>query len=1002
MARSMKYCVAICLFICLFQHSYAQISNDSLDALLYEFEAAVIQNDSEIVQSLGKKLALKKTEVKEINRQVLLINSEIKLNLHLDDLDKAREIIENAEKICRSNSEEINSNTLSQLYYTKSLFANLKGDVELEESCLDSCVTILKTEGNINHQLLASAYQNLCYIYYGKSQVLKSIDLLRMAEAEMKEINTMNQIDSLLIGNIFNDIAYLCGSVGNNDEVIPYYRLAIDYNPTAHNIKISLANNLRYEGDHKTANVIVQSVLDETSDSRPDIKASALTAMNTIIGTSENYLYDNPEEEMIRYYNEIIEYQKELPKTFYPYDAAAAGVLSDYFRRVVKERDLKKATFYLGEQKRLLEEKAELYDNASVFYLRTNHKSRSAQLDWMQKDFESSEARFQDLIAFYTGIEEASDEAILNIVYQKEQLKHILIDYTRMLLNQGTYSGNDLEYFEKADAKYLLVDTAIDSLLSFNEAKIDEEATAALQRVGFGIALKQYESTQDKKFLTKAYQRFEKLSTLSSYRHHLQSTMRYSNEKETELKKHKNLLREEMDILEGVVSEDEKEQARINQSLDSLNNIFIGVSEQLSSATNSYNDQTEKNKLASLDQLQNSMSFDDVFFHVVLDNIAEEVYILLVSKDQVESKTFYINDLQYKIDQVLKSLSNPESNDYKDQLKALYADFISPFELLIQNKKLIFIPGQYVASLPFGLLMDDQEEYLCFKNPILYKYSSSWKPKENHDLVRGKKFVAYATKSNIDGINSGSNSGSQFASAEGLNTSDGNVRTAIGTEFLSAALKEVNLLKDKYGADLFYNEENPKQTFIEKSQQANLLHVAVHSNVEPLNPIKSSLMLTADNSKEGQLYYHEIDDMQLTADLVLLSSCQSGLSYPKNAGSVSSLARAFQLAGAKNLIQTTWSINDESTSDLMKIFYKKLEEGEEISKTLARAKKEFVLQAPSKWQHPYYWGAFVLNGEDGVVNIPKATFSRSSVFGVTGIMSLLLLFIFAKYRYKQT
>jgi len=734
---------------------------------------------------------------------------------------------------------------------------------------------------------------------------------------------------------------------------------------------------MRYEGDHKTANQLVTKLLNDTEDDRIDIKAMASMTKIAIIGTSEKYLYENPEEEMIGYFNQIKKYHEFLSPNKYPADAGAAGVLCDYFRRVSKQRDYKRAEQYLKIQGELIEKRKSLILNQYIHSLKSNYLSRQAQLAWVRKDYESSEKFFKEIIDSFIDNEDASKEEIISMILKKEALKTFLVDYARMLANKGSNVDQGFQYLEEAEYQYDIVDLAVDSLLSFNESKIEADIFEELQKVGFGISLKKYEATKDLQYLQEAYQRFEKLSTITSYRHNTLSTMRYSNEEDKNLKSQKNRLREEMDILEGSVGADQAEQKQIESSLDSLSNIFVTISERLNAAQDSYIKQVEKNKLASLDRLQASMEENELYYHIALDRITQEVLILLVSKDQVQSKIIWINDLRYKVDEVLKSLSDPDSKDYEELLKEMYHDFIVPFAAQIKDKKLVFIPDQYLAMMPFGLMIDQEGNYLCLKNPVLYKYSSSWESKYNPDSENAKKFMAYAV----------STDGSDQFDQE-------------GNGFLSAAFEEINLLKEKYGADLFYNKKKPKASFIENSADAKLLHIAVHSNVEPLNPIKSSLLLSADGAEDQQLFYHEIDDLDLSAELVLLSSCQSGMSYHKNGGDVSSLARAFQLAGAKNLIQTTWSINDESTSNLMEHFYAKIDEGNEISTALTEAKKSFLENAPSKWQHPYYWGSFVLNGEDGVLEIPRHSFWKASSVGYFGIFALLLLFVFSKSKLK--
>ena len=72
------------------------------------------------------------------------------------------------------------------------------------------------------------------------------------------------------------------------------------------------------------------------------------------------------------------------------------------------------------------------------------------------------------------------------------------------------------------------------------------------------------------------------------------------------------------------------------------------------------------------------------------------------------------------------------------------------------------------------------------------------------------------------------------------------------------------------------------------------------------------------------------------------------------------LPRVFFYAGAKSVVSTLWGINDRSTVDFMSYFYELLSNGENKAQALRMAK---IRMMKSKYSHPYYWGAFILNGD---------------------------------------
>jgi CHAT domain-containing protein/Tfp pilus assembly protein PilF len=143
------------------------------------------------------------------------------------------------------------------------------------------------------------------------------------------------------------------------------------------------------------------------------------------------------------------------------------------------------------------------------------------------------------------------------------------------------------------------------------------------------------------------------------------------------------------------------------------------------------------------------------------------------------------------------------------------------------------------------------------------------------------------------------------------------------------------------------------------------IHFASHGFVDEIHPSRSGILFSRDSqsTEDGVLQLGEIMRLKLNADLVTLSACSTGLGKLVNGEGILGLTRAFFYAGARNVTVSLWSVNDASTSTLMKAFYENLNRGLSKSAALRQAKLTLLRGKEAAWHHPYYWAAFVLVGE---------------------------------------
>ncbi len=144
------------------------------------------------------------------------------------------------------------------------------------------------------------------------------------------------------------------------------------------------------------------------------------------------------------------------------------------------------------------------------------------------------------------------------------------------------------------------------------------------------------------------------------------------------------------------------------------------------------------------------------------------------------------------------------------------------------------------------------------------------------------------------------------------------------------------------------------------------LHFATHGELNTAHPELSRLVVSqldrAGRPIDGFIFAHELFNLELAADLVVLSACETALGTEIRGEGLLGLTQGFMYAGAASVIVSLWSVDDEATAELMALFYRKLLV-EELRPAAALRAAQMMIAGDPRWQAPYYWAGFVLHGE---------------------------------------
>jgi CHAT domain-containing protein len=177
--------------------------------------------------------------------------------------------------------------------------------------------------------------------------------------------------------------------------------------------------------------------------------------------------------------------------------------------------------------------------------------------------------------------------------------------------------------------------------------------------------------------------------------------------------------------------------------------------------------------------------------------------------------------------------------------------------------------------------------------------------------------------------------------------------------------------------------------------QYQIVHFATHGFVDYQHPELSGLVLSLVDQngrpQDGYFRLHDIYNLKLSANLVVLSACNTGLGKEIKGEGLIGLTRGFMYAGAQDVAASLWKVDDEATAELMTHFYEKMFRNG-LTPSAAMREAQLWMWQQHRWRAPYYWAAFTIQGryDQKLDSAPGASGARTAVI-VAGLLSAVFL-----------
>lgn len=300
------------------------------------------------------------------------------------------------------------------------------------------------------------------------------------------------------------------------------------------------------------------------------------------------------------------------------------------------------------------------------------------------------------------------------------------------------------------------------------------------------------------------------------------------------------------------------------------------------------------------------------------------------------------------------------------QAHALYQGLLAPgLDALDEPpQRLLIVPDGWLAYLPFSLLLTEataietpcaEWPYLMQRMAIGYTHSAQWHLLTvREERPPGQGYRAF---------------GPTFA-GEGSPLA---LRDAIASENLWEHLaqlpggaREISVLDQTFSGKSYVGPHVDEGTFKAEATSANLLHLVTHGFIDDRAPMGSFLAFSPPGKagqEDGRLFAWELYDLDLRANLVVLSACNTAVGQLREGEGLMSLARGFHFAGVPSLLATFWAVQDQSTARLIEHFYPALAQGLGKDEALAQAQRTYLQTCEPLFAHPYFWAGLASIGD---------------------------------------
>lgn len=335
----------------------------------------------------------------------------------------------------------------------------------------------------------------------------------------------------------------------------------------------------------------------------------------------------------------------------------------------------------------------------------------------------------------------------------------------------------------------------------------------------------------------------------------------------------------------------------------------------------------------------------------------EKVFLFQITKNDFQVFSFEKSEhFQEDMQELLqlarkKQVIATEANRLQELMYQVYQNYVAKGveALPARIDRLLIVPDDVLNLVPFEILSSSKEEerYLIQDYSIGYAYSATLSQRGQAKKKQQAEhlFLGFAPSFSNQIAENRDCSGEVLAN-------------------LTHSVNEITEIQALLGGEAMFGNQANRDFFLDQAAHYKIIHLATHACMDEENPMQSKVFFA-----DEPIINQELFNLNLSADMAVLSACNTGSGQLVKGDGVMSLSKGFIHAGCPSALVSLWSVDDYSTSEIMISFYKYLKKGQSKDKAIRNAKLEYLASADKVKRHPFYWAAFVHMGDSVALDL---------------------------------